>query len=402
MVRDDSTAEHDDATDPLMNGDAWADFCDRLRAIGEVIRGDGYPDTPRERAEGYRWLTRLLAHAISMEIEAGDPRFPRFVRYETPGTQWGGPNPDNTYLRATVDPGESYRVWANVSGVRQAIVSLHEGEMHFGELGVYGERSLDELEIGPDGGLEIVLSADSHPGNWIRMPPEARLFLVRIYSSDWVHDAAPVFHIERIGAEGVPPPPLEPERMTRALDRSATWVEKSARFWNTYTRHAWERSRPNTPAPPRPAPGGADHILYGSCCWELGDDEALLLECDVPDADYWGFTLHTLGWLESGDFAERQTSLSDRQIHVDDDGRLRVVVAHRDPGTPNWIDTGERRRGLLVYRWVWARTSPAPSASVVRLDQLRDALPAGHPLIPADERRRSLARRRESAWNRFV
>jgi hypothetical protein len=401
-MSDVSETKRDDATDRLMNGDAWRDFCDRLRAVGDIIRSEDHPDTLRERAEGFRWLTRLLSHSLTQEIEAGDPLFPRFVRYETPGTQWGGPNPDNTYLRASVDPDQRYRVWANVTGVRQAIVSLHEGEMHFGELGVYGERSLDELEVGPDGALEIVLSADPQPGNWIPMPPEARLFLVRIYSSDWKRDAAPVFHIERIGAEGIPPPPLEPDQLTRALDRAATWVETSARFWNRYTRNAWQRSRPNAAAPPRPAPGGADHILYGSCCWELGDDEALVLECDVPDADYWGFSLHTLGWLESGDFAERQTSLSDRQMHIDDDGRFRLVIAHRDPGTPNWIDTEERRRGMLVYRWVWARTRPAPSATLVRLDEVRAALPPGHPSVSEDERRRSLVRRRESAWNRFL
>jgi hypothetical protein len=382
----------------LLSGDAWREWCERLKASGEAILGDSFPQAPRERAEGFRWLTRLVVHALRTEVEAGDPLFPHFVRYETPDNQWGGPNPDNVYLRARVDAGSSYRVHADVRGVRQAIFSLHEGDMQLGQLGVYGETSLDALDVGPDGRLEIQISREPRPGNWIELHPAARLLGIRIYRSDWARDAAPAFHIERIGAEGLAPPPLEPAALARALERAATWVERSAVFWNGYTRALWERSTPNVASPARPAPGGADNILYGSCCWQLDDDDALLLECEVPDAGYWGFTIHTLGWLESGDFADRQTSLSDAQAHVDADGRLRIVLCSRDPGVPNWLDTEARQRGLLVYRWAWARSNPVPLARVVPLGSLRGELPPDHPAVDAATRRRALARRREAAW----
>lgn len=273
--------------------------------------------------------------------------------------------------------------------------------MQLGEFGVFAERSLDTLEVGPDGRLEVWLSPEERPGNWIPLHPKARIFTVRIYQSDWRNDAAPRFHIVREGYEGVAPPPLEPAAVATALDRAARWVEKSAAFWNQYTQSAWERSTPNVVAPARPAKGGADDIVYGSCMWQLDEDEALLLSCEAPDADYWGFTIHTLGWLESGAFADRQTSLNDQQAHLDTDGRVRVVIAHRDPGAPNWIDTEARRRGMLVYRFVWARSRPVPEATLVKLAELRSQLPAEHPVVGADERRRRLAERRELAWGRF-
>lgn len=385
----------------LVTGEAWRQWCERLAAVGEEILGEGFPQVPRDRAEGFRWLTRLVVHATRMELEAGDPQFPRFVRYETPDQQWGGPNPDNTYLRANIEAQTSYRIWANVRGVRQAIFSLHEGDMQLGEFGVYGERSLDDLHVAPDGGLEVLVSPQAQAGNWIETHPGARIVTIRIYQSDWERDAAPAFHIERVGAEGVAPPPVDPAALARAFDRSAYWIERTARFWNEYTRAAWERAEPNVATPPRAAPGGADNILYGSCCWELAAGEALLLECEVPEAQYWGFTLHTLGWLESGDFADRQTSLSDQQVYRDDDGRFRVVLCGSDPGAPNWIDTDERTRGLLVYRWVWARNNPSPTSRVVPVSELRQALPPGHPVVDGEARRRALARRREAAWNRF-
>jgi len=396
-----AAAEREAAAARARSGQAWREFCDRMKQAGEGLLGDDFPSGDRERAEGFRWLGRLVVHALRTELEAGDPRHPRFVRYETPDNQWGGPNPDNTYLRAIIDPALGYRVHADVRGVRQAILSLHEGDMQLGQLGVYSERSLADLDA-PDGRLELVVSPEPSKGNWMPSHPKARLLTVRVFQADWAGDAAPVFHIERIGGEGVPRPPLSPADLAGGLDRAATWVEASAGFWNRYTQGAWARAAVNVAGPARSTPGGADHIRYGQCLWRLdAPDAALLLECDVPDADYWGFTLHTLGWLESGDFGERCTSVNHAQAHVDDDGRVRVVVAHRDPGTPNWIDSEGRREGMLVYRWVWARSAPVPTSRVVAIDELPSLLPATHPRIDPAERRRRLTRRLEAATERF-
>ena len=385
----------------LMSGEAWRGFCDRLKAVGDAILGDDFPGEPADRAEGYRFLTRLVVYAAQMELEAGDPLHPDFVRYETPHNQWGGPNPDNIYLRANVDPGETYRVWADVSGMRQAIFSLNEGDLQLGEMGVYSECTLDDLEVGENGLLELWISPDEQKKNWLQSDPKGRLLTIRVYQSDWERDTNPVFHIERVGYEGVPPQRPDPAAVARGLDRAARWVEASATFWNQYTRAGWERSTPNQPAKARSTPGGADNILYGSCFWQLSGDETLLLECEAPEALYWSFTIHTLGWLESGAFADRQTSLSGDQVHRDGDGHVRLVLAHEDPGTPNWIDTEGRERGLLVYRWVWSSTNPVPEARVVKRADLRAALPDDHPVVDAAARRERLARRREAAWNRF-
>ena len=390
----------------LLDGTAWRAFCRRLEAIGERIQRADYAADPRARTEGYRALTRWLVYAAQQEIEAGDPRFPGFVSHQNPWNQWGGPNPDNIYLRANIDPTLAYRVWSrDARGLRQAIFSLHEGDMQLGEYGVFGETSLDRLALAPDGGLEIwLLPKGSVPRtgqHTIELDPRARIFTIRLYQSDWERDALPIFQIEREGSEGVPRPPLDPAALAAGLERTARWVEASVDYWSRYTGTGWARATPNAAAPARSAPGGADNILYGSCFWDLAPDQALVLEVERPDADYWNFVTHTMPWLETGAFDRRQISLNDQQTHVDSDGALRIVVAHRDPATPNWIDTEERARGLLVYRWVWARTNPVPTARVVSLDAVRSALPADHPVVAPDARRAQLARRCESVWNRY-
>ena len=44
--------------------DAWADFCDRLKAVGSSICGEDFPSSPQERANGFRHLGGLVVHAV--------------------------------------------------------------------------------------------------------------------------------------------------------------------------------------------------------------------------------------------------------------------------------------------------------------------------------------------------
>jgi hypothetical protein len=391
----------DEDADRLLTGEAWREWCDRLKAAGDRILESDFPDDERTRTEGYRALTRLLRYATRLEIEAGDPAFPDFVRYEEPHSQWGAPNPDNVYLRAVIDPKQTYKIWADVDGMFQAIFSQHEGDVQLEQYGTYHERHLDSFEVDEDGFLELVLSPDEHDKNWIPSHPDARLFTIRIYLSDWENHSAPTFHIERVGAEGEAPAPQSAGAVTRGLERAIHWVEKSSTYWNRYAREASDKAVPNVAEPVRTEPGGADNIAYGRCFWHLAEDEALLLTCEVPIAPYWNFTIHTMTWLESGDFARRQTSLSGDQVHLDSDGLVRLVLSARDPAAPNWIDTEGRPRGLLAYRWVWAETMPTPKAELIKIDDVFDRLPDDHPSISHEERRNQLSLRREALWNRF-
>ena len=54
-----------------------------------------------------------------------------------------------------------------------------------------------------------------------------------------------------------------------------------------------------------------------------------------------------------------------------DDGRVRVVVAHEDPGLPNWLETAGHDRGTMCWRWIHAQSHPQPIATVVPLAALR-------------------------------
>jgi hypothetical protein len=54
-----------------------------------------------------------------------------------------------------------------------------------------------------------------------------------------------------------------------------------------------------------------------------------------------------------------------------EDGSIQLVIAHRDPGVPNWIETAGHDNGTMLMRWVLADHHPEPICRVVPVDSLR-------------------------------
>jgi hypothetical protein len=46
------------------------------------------------------------------------------------------------------------------------------------------------------------------------------------------------------------------------------------------------------------------------------------------------------------------------------------VVAHRDPGVDNWLDTAGHARGTMCLRWIGADEHPEPTTRVAKLADL--------------------------------
>ena len=124
-----------------------------------------------------------------------------------------------------------------------------------------------------------------------------------------------------------------------------------------------------------------------------------MLDFDVPDARYWSLQLYKMAWFTPLDIG-RTSSLNHAQTAIGpDDGRVQVVVAHDDPGVPNWLDTEGRREGLVNLRHFWGDVLPTPVPTVVKAADVRDALPAGTPTVTPEERAATVQSRRDHlAW----
>ena len=379
---------------------AWVRYAERIKAAGESITGPDFPADPRLRAEGYRYVSRLANLAHQIYLEFGSTTRPSLFRYNDDISTFGAPNTDNNYCRAMVDPAGTYRVAGDIAGLKELIVSVHDGEMALGNVAILAEVTLGDLEIGGDGRLELYVGGPGRSKNWIPLPPEAAYLNVRQFVADWEHGAIATLHIERLDDVG-PPENVTPEFIAAALDRAATWVETSVAFWNQFSGALKSSTPTNEFSAPRYAQGGAVNMVHGGTRWELDEKQALVVEFDQPQATYWSIQTYMFHWLAPLDFRNRVTSLNDTQVHVDDDGRVRVVISHQDPGVQNWLDVSGLREGLCSYRWVRATTQPTPVATLVDVADVRKHLPPSTPEFSADQRKQQMTARQRGFDRRF-
>ena len=97
------------ADERLASGQAWDDFCDQLKEAGRIVL-EHAPESALDRAEGFRYLTRLTRMAFKLCLEHGDPAAPRIVRYMDDTQKFGIDNPDQLYLWARIGGRYSYRL----------------------------------------------------------------------------------------------------------------------------------------------------------------------------------------------------------------------------------------------------------------------------------------------------
>ena len=146
--------------------------------------------------------------------------------------------------------------------------------------------------------------------------------------------------------------------------------------------------------------GGAQENLNAWGHFDLDPDEALIIEVRPANAHYWSVHLGNF-WWESLDYADHLTSINGHQAVVDRDGVFRAVIAHRDPGVANWLDTTGYLTGPMLFRWVVSDSAPDPTCTLVPHDRIWDHLPASTLTVSPDERAATIARRRAHVLRRF-
>ena len=125
------------------------------------------------------------------------------------------------------------------------------------------------------------------------------------------------------------------------------------------------------PVPPGDTGLSAVDAHYSMAPFFINHDEALGItgrwpECRFGNVCLWNRFQQTL------DYTNRSVSLNRAQTDLEADGSFRLVIAHEDPGTPNWLDTEGNLFGLVFWRFFLARGDvETPRASVVKLADLK-------------------------------
>jgi len=370
----------------LANGALWREFCDDLKRAGEQVLAADTPVDELTRVEGYRYLTRLLRLGLEKYIEFGDPDFPEFYSLSHETAKIGNDNPDNFYLNCAVDGGRDYRITGNRGTVAYLSIETKAGSFAGGgDMAPTGHVDVDQLAVAENGDFELIVSAREHPGNWLPMTPDSDNILVRQTFRRRATEQRAALRIQCLNPRGTAG--LDPAGFAADLAAVVPFVEGTAslfRQWMAAFAGHVNQLPPNDQQMCLRA-GGDPSIYYHNSRWELGPEQALLVEFTPPRVcRAWNFQLSNY-WMESLDYRYHRICVNNHSAIPEADGTVRILVSHRDPDElrrasgdvsprfPNCLSTAGHSNGAMLLRYVGAtdhppvRTSVLPLADLVRV-----------------------------------
>jgi hypothetical protein len=355
----------------VISGKAWEDFCDGLKEAGKQILRPEAPSTELDRAEGWRYLTRLLRMGLESKLEYADTDFPGIYSLSHTTAKIGADNPDNIYHNATIDGSKEYRL----KGTRGTVPYFSWGTKANryttdGTMSSTGELDSHSLIVEPDGTFEIILSQKKQGKNWLPLAPDSSMLLGRQTFLDRSKEIPATVTIEQINGPKEPKP-LTASQLDKGLADTIDFVTGTARAfavlsqdfqrkpndWITADQEHWYLI------------GGDPKIFYLHMYWALKPDEALVIESQVPECAFWNIQLDNY-WWESLDYRYLPVHVQKGNAKYNADGSVKIVIAAKDLGVGNFLDTAGHTSGTILLRWVDAKTHPIPKCRVVKLSDL--------------------------------
>jgi Protein of unknown function (DUF1214) len=346
---------------------AWQFFQQMITDVTKIVTEDAESD--RELLEGLRVIARVSSLCAQMSVEA-DPAHPAFFDMCSDTRMIGGPNPDGSYFLAMIRGDRRYRI----TGTRGTTAYL--GFQILAGTGLtprrmsnyVGDTNLDLTS----GEFALVLSADEPAdlggAQWVQIPDDASSVVVREYIGDRDSEEPATMLIEA----------LDPDPVT-ALSDGELADQFTAMAWSLMKLTTLHRTikpelleNPNTLLTAEAADlGAADTTpdnLYMMGTYRLDPGQALVLDIEPPDTRYWNVTLESI-WHECLEPRRRHSSVTNRAVRPDADGRVRIAISAQDFGLGHWLDTGGRHRGFVILRWLDNPSPPDVKVSVCEGDE---------------------------------
>ncbi len=401
-------------TKPSTSQAAWNEFADELKRIGEKITGPTGARTARERAEGYRYLLRLISAAHELEFDV-DRRHPHLARMMTPVRKFKGDGTDTLYHEAKLDERLDY------------VFEIQRGDDLFFSAVVYAfdendayvivdkliddEITWEERDGRPFARIHVGRERPEGAANWLRLEAARPILFTRQYFPEFVHAtdegryATAQMNLRCLSEVGTPEHYGE-EDLAAGLRRVVDFIEDAAdvsiglSIFAGLNLIAYDTTRdgrkvdvtqitegkmhldderhddytpqelaamvdPKLVANNLPGPG----IQYLGAWYRLAPDEAIKITGkDVP-CRYWSCQILTR-YLESGDFRHHRVGINNRQVKLADDGSFTIYASAENPGLDNWISTQGYETGHILIRTLLADPLMEARFSVVKLDQL--------------------------------
>jgi len=373
--------ESEQSAQRLLSGRAWEDYCDVLRLAGRALERFGSEPTELDRAEWYRFLTRLTRNGLERFVENCEPERPRLR--DAPWRQSiNFQSPDQDHLLAEFVDGSHaylirgtrgtapYFVMASWSAAQPADAGAHDwAPRGFAGLAACNPALLrttamlqsQAIDYDAQGNFEVLVSREPPAGgrNWLKIERDCVGLLIRVVYHERSRESAPRFAIERLD---------EPAPTALSAAHLSTQLAKSAQLVLGYVelvRSWWQDNlakRPNSIRFSRAlylSNGGVPDRHHGFGTWQCGPDEALVLRFTPPPCDYWIFQLCNM-WQENFDnYEDGQGHVTKFRCRYEPDGSVLVVIAAADPGIGgNWLDPGRHVHGGMSLRLILTSAPP--------------------------------------------
>ncbi len=445
---------------------AWDELIAELQLAREAIDNPKYfpPEASnRNLAEGYRYLAGFVHHGIERTF-FGDPDFPAFRNGLSVFNKGTIENSDAIYFYAPIDGRQRYLVKGKAEDFSHWQGERHPGDgpkaphyLYFesssgpmsgdtGDLSElrpgfrtgFGTLDSSQLQVSDSGEIELLLAPDrpeGYSGNFIctRKPPGKRdshgedryatFISGRQLFYDWETEVAIPLTITPLDRVGLHPEPLDAAQAAQNLRNMGGIIRGQMHFWlDFYDKILNIKGSHGTPedgqfffpingylkpnAAGAATGGGMSTNVYAGGLYELKEDEALYIEARFTgNPVYSSVHLGNL-WGESPDYANHQSSLNLFQMHMGPDGVQRWVVAHRDPGVQNWLDTTGLSVGCLSHRWAYSELPeekdwPKITATKIPFDKVREYFPEDMPVLTEEERREAIYIRQQHVQRRY-
>jgi Protein of unknown function (DUF1214) len=390
----------------------WTEQMRALEGVSERLITAWRPDgaTETEVQDMNKLALSILACGYLCRVYT-DARRPVFMPLWNYACNQGGPNPDYVYATTEIDSSGVYQISGYRGTTRFVEITQQEPEMtspkHFERRSgppLRTTNDLDELSIGDDGYFSVIVSAErpeGHDGDWWPLDPRCRKLLMRKCACDWKREVDARVAINRLDDPGED---MTPAETARRFSDMAEWIDGMIQFDMQLVRYYREHHGINVLLRSQwiEQAGGLAKQAYYDGIHEIEDDEALIVEFQVPSECHYWQILVADDRFATVDWVNRQSSLNDVQAHVDGDGRFRAVVSKQDPGVYNWLDKSDFPWGILQARFYRANEYPDATVTKVPVTEVLKYLPPETAVVTPAERAVQLRERREGAQLRRI
>lgn len=337
--------------------DVWFEAMEALRALTHRMADRwATPSAPDRRADlAMKFFGNVMAAYLTHLM--ADPLNPAFVPSVGYHQMYGSPNPDTVYRTATVDGRGIYELHG-YRGTAPDVTIMPFGAPTANGLETFTELNLDDLPLDDSGRFEVTLSEVRPPGVecWWRLRPETRSLMLRSVSHDWGAHSDPrvaIVRTDRAAArshrDAVSARLQSYSQVVEAMMMSGIRRVEQLRGAGVVNRLVAVDYRQG---------GARADQWYQEGCFELGPDEALLIETTLPQGCNTFSLSLTDAYFSTIDWAGTQSSLNHEQARIGSDRDVKLVVASTDVGVANWLDTAGHDTGVLQFRWSGGSQAP--------------------------------------------